>query len=189
MIVKNSPQTHQQEVPWFGLFAPPGARLKSVLDLLTPAEEQALKAWVDMQHQDPNHFGAVDVMQWPDWKTAVERMQRDATALGSVSNPEVRGPHLKRPAYEALDGQGVPFERPARVVGELPYAERGTALASATLEVAKRLNMAAQRQIPFGGPVFVAFGLSRQQAKQHAESALLMTRGDNLSLDYCPEYN
>lgn len=97
---------------------------------------------------------------------------------------------MTRPDYEALDGQGLPYVRPARVVGELPSPEeRFVALESATQEVAKLLQINAQRRIPFGGPVFVAFGLTRPQAKNHAQAQLLLTTGDSLSLDYCPEYN
>lgn len=95
---------------------------------------------------------------------------------------------MQRPTYEALDGQGLPYARPAQVVGELPRAAVDAALASATQEVSKRLNMAAQRRIPYGAPVFVAFGLNRPQAKNHPEAALLLTKGDCLSLDLCPEY-
>ena len=96
---------------------------------------------------------------------------------------------MQRPTYEALDRQGLAYDRPARVVGELPHADVDAALASATQEVSKLLNIAAQRRIPFGSPVFVAFGLNRPQAKNHPEAALLLTKGDCLSLYLCPEYN
>lgn len=96
---------------------------------------------------------------------------------------------MQRPTYESLDGQGRPYDRPARVVGELPRSHVDSALASATLEVSKRLNIAAQRRIPYGAPVFVAFGLNRPQAKNHPAAALLLTKGDRISLDLCPEYN
>jgi len=96
---------------------------------------------------------------------------------------------MQRPNYEALDGQGLPYDRPAQVVGELPQADVDAALVSATQEVSKRLNIAAQRRIPYGAPVFVAFGLNRPQAKNHPEAKLLLTKGDCLSLDFCPEYN
>jgi hypothetical protein len=95
-----------------------------------------------------------------------------------------------RPDYEALDGNGLPYVRKANIVGELATPEaRGAALASATIEVAKILNSPATRRIPFGGPVFIAFGLTRPQAKNHPQATLLLTFGDDLSLDYCPEYN
>ena len=97
---------------------------------------------------------------------------------------------MNRPDYEALDGHGLPHVRQAKIVGELPTPNaRMAALDSATLEVAKVLNTTAARRIPFGGPVFVAFGFTRQQAKNHHEAKLLLTAGDDLSLDYCPEYN
>lgn len=92
---------------------------------------------------------------------------------------------MQRPSYEALDGQGLPYDRPARVVGELPHGDVDAALSSATQEVSKRLNIAAKRRIPYGAPVFVAFGLNRPQAKNHPEAELLLTKGDSLSLDFC----
>lgn len=97
---------------------------------------------------------------------------------------------MARPEYEALDGQGRAYLRNARVVGELPSAQdRAAALESATQEVAKLMQVCAQRRIPFGAPVFVAFGLTRPQAKIHVHAELLLTKGCDLSLDYCPEYS
>lgn len=97
---------------------------------------------------------------------------------------------MSRPNYEALNVQGLPYIRPARVVAELPTpGARGIALASATQEIAKRLQAVAQRRIGFGTPVFVAFGLTRPQARVHEHANLLLTTGGELSLDYCPEFN
>ena len=97
---------------------------------------------------------------------------------------------MNRPDYEALDGRGLPHIRQAKFVGELPTPNaRMAALDSATLEVAKVLNTTAVRRIPFGGPVFIAFGFTRPQAKNHPKAKLLLTAGDDLSLDYCPQYN
>lgn len=94
---------------------------------------------------------------------------------------------MNRPDYEALDRQGFPYVRPAQVVAELPTPEaRGTALESATQEIAKRMQTTAQRRIGFGTPVFAAFGLTRPQAKVHEQAKLLLTMGGDLSLDYCP---
>lgn len=97
---------------------------------------------------------------------------------------------MVRPDVEALDGHGLPYVRQAKIVGELPTPNaRLAALDSGTLEGAKILNLAAVRRIPFGGPVFIAFGITRPQAKNHPKAQLLLTTGYDLSLDYCPEYN
>lgn len=96
---------------------------------------------------------------------------------------------MQRPEFED-DSSGLPRIRAARVIAELPTPEsRAAALDSATHAVAKKLQAAAQRRIGFGTPVHVAFGLTRQQAKNHPAAALLLTIGSNLSLDICPEYN
>lgn len=96
---------------------------------------------------------------------------------------------MQRPDYEALDAAGLPFVRPAKIIAELPTPEvRAAALDSATQSVAKQLNSVAQRRIGFGTPVHVAFGMTRQQAKNHPQAKLLLTLGESLSLDLCPEY-
>ena len=95
----------------------------------------------------------------------------------------------KRPLYEALDRQGLPYMRPAKVIGELPTADVAAATDSATQQIAKMLNMSAVRCIQYGAPVFVAFGLTRNQAKQHSLADLLLTRGDEVPLDHCPVYD
>jgi hypothetical protein len=97
---------------------------------------------------------------------------------------------MNRPKYEALDGRGLPYIRLARIVGELPSLEaRRSALNSAILEIAKRLQSLATHQIGFGTPVFITFGLTRPQAKVHEQAKLLLTMGCDLSLDFCPEFN
>lgn len=46
------------------------------------------------------------------------------------------------------------------------------------------------KHIPFGAPVFTAFAsMNRPKAKHHVESKLLLTMGDDVSLDYCASYN
>jgi hypothetical protein len=97
---------------------------------------------------------------------------------------------MKRPDFEAIDRRGLPHVRAARVISELPSEQsRAAALDSATHAVAKQLQSVAQRRIGFGTPVHVAFGLTRQQARNHPAASLLLTIGGELSLDHCPEYD
>jgi len=91
-----------------------------------------------------------------------------------------------RPAVEALDGQGRPYVRPARTVGELLTPEdRLKALEVATMVVARRLGMAAVRRIPYGAPVYLAFGLTKPQAKAHREAVLMLKHGLDIELELC----
>jgi len=97
---------------------------------------------------------------------------------------------VKRPEYQALDGQGFEYLRTALVIGELPLEARASALIEATTAIATKVGLNAVKHIPFGAPVFTAFeGMNRPKAKHHAESKLLLTKGDDVSLDYCPSYN
>jgi hypothetical protein len=93
-----------------------------------------------------------------------------------------------RPDYEALDAQGYPYMREAKVVGELPLADRRPALDAALAAVSNSLGMPARKALSFGLPVFEAFDLNRREAGRHEQAALLMTQGVNLSLDYIPAY-
>lgn len=95
-----------------------------------------------------------------------------------------------RPSYEALDLQGRPYLRPAQNIGELPTPEdRIQALAEATEDIATKTGLTAIDSIKLGMPVFGAFaGMNRPSAKQHSESALLLTIGHDLPLDYCRSY-
>lgn len=94
-----------------------------------------------------------------------------------------------RPNYEALDSTGREYMRLARVVGELPTPEeRHAALESATKTIAAKLGISACRRIPFGVPGYTIF-MTRPEAVKHVLGAWLLTRGDAVSLDHCPEYN
>ena len=94
--------------------------------------------------------------------------------------------HRRPPDYEGLDGRGLPCTRPGRCIAELPTTEeRGRALEAATLEIANALNTVAQRRIGFGTPVHVAFGITRQAAKNHGQATLLLMKGDSLPLAWC----
>jgi len=94
-----------------------------------------------------------------------------------------------RPPYEALDERGYAYMRQARVVAELPSPEdRHAALVEATAKIAVDLAAPPIGLIPFGGLVADAF-MPRAEAKKHQSAALLLTKGDSLSLDNCPSYN
>ena|SRR3989338_5545747 len=91
---------------------------------------------------------------------------------------------MNRPIYEALDASGLPYEREAVVVGELPTPrDRLKALETATGRLATALGMKARRTISLAVPVHVAFGMTRAQAKHHSESDLLLKTGEDLTLD------
>lgn len=87
--------------------------------------------------------------------------------------------------YEALDHLGNPVMRDARVVGELPHETRAKACAAAARRVGQMLGVAPRRPVPFGAPVYEAFGLRWPEAKAHPQSKLLLTLGCNLALAYC----
>ncbi|MBE0465483.1 hypothetical protein [Halomonas colorata] len=89
-----------------------------------------------------------------------------------------------QPQYEALDAQGYPYMREARVIGELPLAARRTALDAAITTVGNECGLTASKPLSFGLPVFEAFGLNRREASRHAHSKLLLTQGSDLSLEY-----
>lgn len=94
----------------------------------------------------------------------------------------------KRPDYEALDALGYPYKREACVVGELPLAERRTALDAAIASVSKSLGLPELKSLSYGLPVFAAFGLNRREAGRHEKANLLLTQGADLSLDFFPAY-
>ena len=106
---------------------------------------------------------------------------------GRLSSAGAHDPRARRaPDYEALDGQGLPYVRPAQCICELPTPqERGRALESATMEIARVLNSVAQRRIGFGTPVHIAFGMTRQAAKNHAHAKILLMKGDAVPLSWC----
>lgn len=88
------------------------------------------------------------------------------------------------PCYEGFGSQGA-VERPARTINELPTPEdRLAACAAATATLAAELELVAVRSIPFGAPVYLAFGMSRPEAAKHSQAALLLTLGCNVSLTY-----
>lgn len=92
---------------------------------------------------------------------------------------------MPRPMYEALDGQGLPYERPARCVGELPSELAKDALAACLARLAERIGQPASSALKLGLPVHTAFGLTRAQAKNHRCKDLLLTPAAELSLDFC----
>lgn len=95
---------------------------------------------------------------------------------------------IKRPDYEALDAQGYPYMREAKVVDELPLADRRPALDAALTAVSKSLGMPASKALKFGLPVFEAFGLNRCEAIRHVKASLLLTPAAFLNLDFVTVY-
>lgn len=94
-----------------------------------------------------------------------------------------------RPNYEALDQNGRPFTRPARIIAELPTpACRLVACSEATAEISQLLGLPAVRRIAFGVPVFAGF-MTAPESKKHPQRQLLETRGCDVSLDLCAAYN
>lgn len=87
--------------------------------------------------------------------------------------------------YEALDAEGRPVLREARIIGELPHEMRGQACAIAAERIGRLLGRAPRKSLLFGAPVYEAFGMSRPEAKMHPQVKLLLTLGVHLSLDYC----
>lgn len=87
--------------------------------------------------------------------------------------------------YEGLDATGRPVIRPARLIGELPYELRRAACEAAAQAVGEYLGIAPRQALPFGAPVFEAFGLTRPDAKKHAAAALLLTHGHCVPLRWC----
>ncbi len=93
-----------------------------------------------------------------------------------------------RPLYEALDLHGAPCTREARVIHELPTVqERREALCEALPVISALLQMSPAGGLPFGAPIAAAF-MSDTVAKKHPMKALLLTKGDSLSLDFCPSF-
>ena len=96
---------------------------------------------------------------------------------------------VERPEYIALDSQGIEYTRKAIAIYELPtMEERMNACIEAAVEVSRQLGLPCPKQIKFGVPVFQSYGMTRQQAKNHPQSKLLLTPGSDLSLDFCVSY-
>jgi hypothetical protein len=96
---------------------------------------------------------------------------------------------LPIPNYLALDETGVEYARKAVIIGELRHPEILPALKEATEGIGISLGLVPVKDIPFGVPVFTAFGLTLPQAKRHAFSRLLTTCGENVPLMFCASYN
>ncbi|MDD2741271.1 MAG: hypothetical protein PHV02_03300 [Rhodocyclaceae bacterium] len=87
--------------------------------------------------------------------------------------------------YEALDSAGNAVMRDAKVIGELPHELRLKACEDAAQGIGRALGLRPIRAIPFGAPVYEAFGLTRPEAKAHAQCRLLLTLGHGVRLVYC----
>ncbi len=76
-----------------------------------------------------------------------------------------------------------PYPKDARTVGDLPRpAERIRALQQATERLGYWLGLPVVRRIPFGSPVYLAYGMDVQTARAHPLSSLLLLRGMDLNL-------
>lgn len=96
---------------------------------------------------------------------------------------------MKRPDYEALDGQGRPHVREALCINELPTPDiRGQALVDAMPAISKLLDLEPISKISYGLPVHAAFKLSRTEIQGHQHMELLKTHGSEVSLDFVPQY-
>ncbi len=92
-----------------------------------------------------------------------------------------------RPLNEVLDGQGLAHIPPANVIGELPDGVRQIAQSEASSTIADKIGLRQTGILKMGSPVFCMFkGMTREKSKHHVESALLLTLGRDVSLDYCP---
>ena len=95
-----------------------------------------------------------------------------------------------RPIYHALDCSGIEYKRSAQIVGELPHFQVAAVLAEATASIENMIGLKASKNIQFGVPVFWSFAeFDLAKSKTHVLSKLLLTKGCDLSLDYCPSYN
>lgn len=91
---------------------------------------------------------------------------------------------LQRPLYDGVDSAGLPMQREARTIGELPLADQAAALQDLTQALAKELGLTAVKCIHAGTPVFAAFkDMHRQRAKNHLQAKLLLSDGAAVALD------
>jgi len=87
--------------------------------------------------------------------------------------------------YLALDGNGREIQRSARVIGELPTPEaRLHACQEAAQGIAKLIGCSAPDQITFGTPAYLAFGMTRAEAKAHEHAEVLLKSGGDMPLVY-----
>lgn len=88
--------------------------------------------------------------------------------------------------YLALDGNGHEVERSARVIGELPTpADRLAACREAAVGIAKLIGRPTPDRIAFGAPAYLAFGMTRAEAKRSEHAEILLKSGDDMPLIYC----
>lgn len=85
---------------------------------------------------------------------------------------------------EALDGQGFPYQRPARYVCELPSVELvKQALHDLACDLAAKTGLQMVAPPAFGLPLFYAFGLRAEDAKKSRHAKLLLTQAAMLPLN------
>lgn len=93
-----------------------------------------------------------------------------------------------RPPYEALDTDGRPLVREARIISELPHERRLAALVEALPVIGKKLGLTPATKLAFGLPVYNAFGLNNKEATHGRDVHLLNTQACDLNLDFVPSY-
>lgn len=88
--------------------------------------------------------------------------------------------------YLALDGNGREIQRSARLIDELPTPEaRLSACQDAAQGIAKLIGRTTPGRITFGTPAYLAFGMTRAEAKAHEHAEVLLKSGGDISLLYC----
>lgn len=99
-------------------------------------------------------------------------------------------PNGQRPLVEVQDATGLPVQRLAQTIGELPTADQAPALQEVTQHLAGQLKLVPIKTIHAATPVFAAFkDMHRQRAKNHIKAKLLLSNGSELPLDLVPSYN
>lgn len=95
-----------------------------------------------------------------------------------------------RPNFEAIDKHGLPYLRKAQLIGELPTNMAYPALQQATEKISDLIGKKPANTICYGSPAYCAFsGMTRNVAKSHQLSKILLSRGESLSLDLCDGFD
>lgn len=93
-----------------------------------------------------------------------------------------------RPIYESLNSLGLPYNRLAQTIDELPHKDIRDALKTALPHLSSVLGLANTKPLAFGVPIYYSFGLNHREATRHPQAKLLMTKSCDLSLDFVDGY-